>query len=185
MGSRTRSKILSLFFSHPDEEFYVREIARRIEENFNSVRRELNKLKKLGILLSRRKGNQRYFQINNKLPIYEELKMIFIKTDGIANELKQILEKDKNIELAFIYGSWAEGKERLLSDIDLFIVGKVDENGIIEGLNTLEKKLSREINYVIFSEDEVKRRLKRKDPFIKNVFESPRIFLVGEGSETC
>ncbi len=183
MGSRTRSKILSLFFSHPDEEFYVREIARRVEENFNSVRRELNKLTELGILLSNRKGNQRYFQINKELPIYEELKMIFIKTDGIANELRQILEREKAIELAFIYGSWAEGKGRLLSDIDVFIVGEVDENEFISGLNTLEKKLSREINYVIFDRDDMEFRLKKKDPFVVNVTKGPKIYLVGEQNE--
>ncbi len=184
MGSRTRSKVLSLFFSHPNEEFYVREVVRKVKENFNSVRRELNKLAELGILFSNKKGNQKYFQINKDLPIYEELKMIFIKTDGLANELKNILEKEKGIEQAFIYGSWAEGKERLLSDIDLFIVGEIDENRIIKGLNELEKRLSREINYVIFESNELENRLKKEDPFIKNVIEGPKIFLVGEQSGT-
>lgn len=184
MGSKTRSKILSLFFTHPNEEFYVREIERKIEENINSVRRELNKLTEHGILLSHKKGNQRYFQINKRLPIYEELKMIFIKTDGIGNELKRILTKEKAIEMAFIYGSWAEGKERLLSDIDLFIVGEVDEDKLIKDLNALEKWLSKEVNYVIFDRDEVRKRLQEKDPFVKNVMEGAKIFLVGEPSET-
>lgn len=183
MGSRTRGKILSLFFLHPDEEFYVREIVRKVKENHNSVRRELNKLTNLGVLLSNRKGNLRYFQINKKFPIYEELKMIYVKTDGIGNEIKNILEEQKRIEMAFIYGSWAEGKERLLSDIDLFIVGEVDEDMLIESLNTLEKKLSREINYVIFDKDELKRRLEKKDPFVKNVVKGRKIILFGEPSE--
>lgn len=184
MGSRTRSKILGLFFSHPDEEFFVREMERRIKENINSVRRELNKLMELGILLSYKKGNQMYFRINKDLPIYEELKMIFIKTDGLADELKQVLGKEKGIESAFIYGSWAEGKEKLQSDIDLFIVGEVDEHRFILGLNDLEKKLSREINYVIFDSNEIEKRMKQNDPFVKNVIEGSKIVLVGEPSGT-
>ena len=184
MGSKTRSKILSLFFTHPDEEFYVREVERKIQENINSVRRELNKLTEHGVLLSYKKGNQRYFQINKRLPIYEELKMIFIKTDGVGNELKRILQKEKCIEIAFIYGSWADGTERLHSDIDLFIVGEVDEDKLIKDLNALEKRLSKEINYVIFNRDEVRKRLQKNDPFVKNVMERAKIFLVGEPSET-
>ena len=184
MGSRTRSKILGLFFSHPNEEFYVREVERRIKENINSVRRELNKLMELGILLSYKKGNQRYFRINKNLPIYEELKMIFIKTDGLADELKQVLGKEAGIESAFIYGSWAEGKEKLKSDVDLFIIGEVDENRLISGLNDLEKRLSREINYVIFLSQEVQKRVRANDPFVKNVMEGSKIFLVGDPGGT-
>lgn len=185
MGSKTRSKVLSLFFSHPNEEFYVREVVRKVNENLNSVRRELNKLTELGILHSNTKGNHKYFQINKNLPIYEELKMIFIKTDGLANELKQILAREKGIKQAFIYGSWAAGKEKLLSDIDIFIVGEIDENRVIKDLNELEQRLSREINYVIFDTNEFKNRLKKDDPFIKNVIEGPKIFLIGEQSGTC
>ena len=183
MGSRTRSKILSLFFSHPDEEFYVREVVRRVRENYNSVRRELNKLTSVGVLLSKRRGNLRCFQVNKKLPIYEDLKMIFIKTDGIGNELKAVLKKQKKIQLAFIYGSWAEGKEKFLSDIDVFIIGEVNEDKLIEGLNALEKRLSRNINYVIFFRDEFNRRMRNKDPFVKNVIEGKKIILIGELNE--
>jgi predicted nucleotidyltransferase len=85
--------------------------------------------------------------------------------------------------LAFIYGSWAEGKEKFLSDIDVFIVGEVNEDKLIEGLNAMEKKLSRAINYVIFDKDEFKRRMRKKDPFVKNVIEGKKIILVGELNE--
>jgi len=183
MGSRTRSKILGLFFSHPGEEFYVREVERKIAENINSVRRELNNLMELGILLSYKKGNQRYFRINKNLPIYEELKMIFIKTDGLADELKQVLEREAGIETAFIYGSWSEGREKLHSDIDLFIIGEVDENRLISGLNDLETRLSREINYVIFGSREVRKRVRENDPFVKGVMNGQKIFLVGDPGE--
>jgi predicted nucleotidyltransferase len=183
MGSRTRSKILSLFFSYPDEEFYVREVVRKVGENYNSVRRELTKLTSVGVLLSTRRGNLRYFQVNKDLPIFDELKMIFIKTEGIGNELIEILKKQKKIHLAFLYGSWAEGKEKFLSDIDLFIVGKVDEEKLIRDLNIVEKRLSREINYVIFDRNELKRKLQKRDPFVKNVMEGKKIILAGELSE--
>ena len=40
-GSKTRTKLLSLFFGNPERSFYVREMTRVIEEQINSVRREL------------------------------------------------------------------------------------------------------------------------------------------------
>ena len=109
--------------------------------------------------------------------------MIFIKTDGLADELKQVLEREAGIETAFIYGSWSEGREKLHSDIDLFIIGEVDENRLISGLNDLETRLSREINYVIFGSREVRKRVRENDPFVKGVMKGQKIFLVGDPGE--
>ncbi len=101
------------------------------------------------------------------------------KTEGFVVELKQIFKGESGVKHAFIYGSWAEGKEKLNSDIDIFVVGDVDEQSLISGLNDLEKRLSREINYVIFGTNELKERQKGEDPFIKKVFVGKKIFLVG------
>ena len=49
-GSKTRAKLLALFFENPDKSYYVREITRVIEEQINSVRRELTNLNALGLV---------------------------------------------------------------------------------------------------------------------------------------
>ena len=51
-GSKTRVKLLQLFYSNPNRSFYVREITRKIDEQINSVRRELSNLLNIGIITS-------------------------------------------------------------------------------------------------------------------------------------
>ena len=178
--SKARSKILRLFLANPDNKFYVREIVRKLNENYNSIRRELNKLEDIGILESAREANLKYFYVNKKLSIYEELQRIFFKTDGLGDVIRDRIKEIGDVKTVFIYGSFAKGEETLISDIDLFIVGELDENKLIVTIRDLEKNLSREINYVIFNSKELKARYKNNDPFIKNVLAEKKIMLIGE-----
>jgi len=93
--------------------------------------------------------------------------------------LKETLSKIKGIEAAFIYGSFAKKEEAVGSDIDLFIVGKVDDSRLLREIRRLEKLLKREINYSIFVKDEFKKKVKEKDSFIIDLLENPKIFVVG------
>lgn len=178
--SKTRSKILTLFFTNPKESFYVREISRKVKENVNSVRRELEKLEKVGVLKSRNEANLKYYSLNENMPIYEELRSIFLKTSGISREIKENLHKLGKIESAFIYGSYARGEETLKSDIDLMIIGNVNQEELSLLIKKLESKLSREINYTVFSKEEFEKRKLKKggDPFIKNVMKERKIRII-------
>jgi predicted nucleotidyltransferase len=181
--SRTRVKILTLFFTNPDTEFYLREIARKLDENTNAVRRELNNLEKISVLKSRSKGNMKYYAVNREMPIYKELKSIVLKMGGVSGMLITRLNKLGNIKLAFIYGSFARDEETSESDIDLFVVGDVDEKELLKNIRPLEDMLSREINYALFSEDEFKKRIKKKDPFITNLMKAEKITIIGDVNE--
>jgi len=183
IGSKTRVKILALFLLSPDRKFYVRELARKIGGNINSVRRELQKLESIGLLKSERVGNLKYYVVDKKMPIYQELKSIFLKTEGLGKVIKENLSGLGEVKLAFIYGSFARGEEQLKSDIDLMIVGEVDEKKLIPLIRKLEERLSREINYTLFSPREFESRVKKKDPFVSNVLREKKIQLVGEPSE--
>jgi len=183
MGSETRVKILALFFLNPDRKFYVREIARRTGENINSVRRELQKLESIDLLRNEREGNLKYYAANKKMPIYEELKRIFLKTEGLGEIMKENLSKLGGVKFAFVYGSFAKGEERLKSDIDIMIVGEVDEKKLIPLIRKLEVQLSREINYTLLTTVEFELRMRKGDPFITDVLRERKIMLVGEPSE--
>lgn len=87
------------------------------------------------------------------MPIYNELASIILKTEGVAKELQDSLS-EIGVEVAFIYGSFASGKAGVDSDIDIFIIGEVDEDNLIIKIREVEKKLSREINYVLFTAKE-------------------------------
>ncbi len=181
--SRTRSKILELFLSEPDLEIHLRGIARRIDENINSTRRELNHLEDIMILTSRRDGNQRYFKINKANLIYPDLKNIYLKTAGVGNAIRNSLVEIGEVQFSFIYGSYARHTEKAESDLDIFIVGDVDENRLIPVINNLEKKLKREINYILYTLEEYHKRVERRDKFVMNVLEGEKIMLYGDENE--
>lgn len=183
--SKARCRILTLFLGHPEERFHVREIVRRTSENYNSVRRELNKLESIGVLKSARSANLRYYQMNRQLPIYKELKSIYVKTDGLGDAVRRNLGEMGKIETVFVFGSLAKNAESLTSDIDLFIVGHVDEDRLIQAVRKTEEELSREINYVLLTPEEYRKKVRGKDPFVANVLKEDKIMLIGEELETA
>ena len=104
--------------------------------------------------------------------------MVF-KTEGIKGRLQQELAKLKGIKAAFIYGSFAKEKERAGSDIDLFLLGNINEDELIAKISSLEKEFRREINYTIYTQGEFKKEQKNKNSFILEVINEPKIFLIG------
>ncbi len=181
--STARLRILNLFLLNTGSEFHVREAARRTRLNLNSVRRELDNLESANLLKSRRQGSLRLYSANPENPIYEELKKILLKTTGVGDAIRNSIATLGKTEAAFIYGSFAKGSEEPRSDIDLFIVGEIDHRRASDIFERLEKELSREINYVIFSPKEFRERKARKDPFVSNVMRQRKIILVNHSAD--
>ncbi len=179
-GSKSRVKLLTLFLLNPGKRYYIREVERLTGENINSIRRELENLETINLLKSQRSGNQKYYTVNQEMGIYPELKNIFLKTRGAAKVLQEKISNLKGINRAYIYGSYAKGEAGPDSDIDIIIIGKVNEDDLIMRIRNVEKHLNREINYVLFSPEEYETRKKKKDPFIKNVLKDEKIILLGE-----
>lgn len=183
MLGKTKSEILGIFFTNPDKSYYIGELGRILNKKPGVFQRTLDKLVKDNILYSEYQGNQRYFKLNKEYMFFDELKSIIYKTTGIFGVLKKELLKIKSINFAFIYGSFAKDKQNIYSDVDLFIVGKTDENEIIKMIDKIEKKFNREINYKILKLDELRKHIDKKDPFISNVLNEKKIFIVGDEDE--
>ncbi len=181
--SETRKAILSLYFAHPERKYYLRELERILHLPVQNIRRELVSLEKNGIFKREKIGNQVYYFLDSKSPIYDEIKKIVLKTIGIERELKEALKDFKDVRAAFIFGSYAQGTEDSMSDVDLMIVGEIDEDELINKISILEKKIDREINYHIFSESEFATRKKEGEVFIKGILSKPNIFLVGTNED--
>jgi predicted nucleotidyltransferase len=179
-SSNVRVALLTHFFSHPDERFYARELARRLEEHYNAVWRELSNLEAIGLLASEEDAGAKYYRLNPEFPIYEELKRIILKTTGLGQTLREALKQLGVVDWAFIYGSVAAGDEDLLSDIDLMLVGEVDLMALSEVIAGLEDQLGRPINYLVLSQAELVQRSAEGEPFITNVLAGPKILLIGE-----
>jgi predicted nucleotidyltransferase len=178
-SSKLRIKLLDVFLSSPAARFYIRELERKIKEEAKNVSRELKNLEALGLLISEKQGNLKYYSVDEDFFLYPELKAIIFKTTGVKGLLKEALEKLKGIETAFIYGTYATGKESESSDVDIMIIGKPDLTELNEIISNLEEKLSREINYMCFDQEEFKKRRKAGDAFINDVLSGEKIMLKG------
>lgn len=181
--SKIRKEIIGIYFSHPEKKYYIHQLARIIKKPAAYARKALLKLQEDGLLISEFQGRERYFSLNKKCPLYEEIKKIVAKTIGIEGLLQKILQKIAGIEAAFIFGSFAGGKEDEQSDIDLMILGDPNENELALAIAKLEKSLDREINYHIYSSAEFNKKIKRKESFINSIMRHPKIFIIGNEKE--
>lgn len=175
--------ILGLFFRDPEKDYYFRQIAVLLGKEPGVFQRDIEKLVKSGILLSEFKANSRFFKLNREHSLYNEFKNIFFKTLGGEGKLKEIFKDVKNVKIAFIFGSYARKKEDSFSDIDFMIIGNPNEDDFFGKISDLESKLSREINYRIFSEKDWQKRIKEKDSFILSILKNPKIFIIGSENE--
>lgn len=181
--SRVRVELLNTFFQHPEQSFYLRELERITGEDYKNISTELKNLESIGLLDSSRSGNLKYFRLNQGFLLYSELKSIFFKIKGAPGLLKQVLSGSKDIEYAFIYGSFASGNEKEISDIDLMVIGKVPLENLLKLLREPEKSLGRDINPSFYPISEIKQRFKDCDPFISRVMAEPKIMLIGDENE--
>ena len=176
-SSKTRVKLLCLFIINSPKRFYLSEIIKLTHTPLRAVQRELVKLETTGLLIKNIEGNRVYFQINTNHFIFPELKILILKTVGFGDILRDSLQKEKEIEKAFIYGSYAENKETAKSDIDLFIVGRISGKKLMGLLKKTARTFNRPINPAIYSPEEFKR--KKNSHFINSILKKPKIFLVG------
>lgn len=181
--SKVRSALFQLYFTNPESAYYLRELERMLGMPVSIVRKELVRLEADGIFFSDKKGNLVYYRLNTGYPLFEELKNIVRKTVGVEGLLRGTISKIKGIEIAFIYGSFAKGEEKAASDIDLFIIGRINEDELISKLNKLEESLKREINYTLFTLDDFRKKKKAKDQFVIDLLSNKKIMLKGKDNE--
>jgi predicted nucleotidyltransferase len=169
--SKIRQKILSRFFADESRRFYINEMARLVNTTQGTCRRELNKLVDVGVLTTSKEGNLLYYQVNKQTPLYREFSAIIQKTIGIEAKLKSLLQGFKGISYAFIFGSYAKREFKAESDIDVVIIGIIEEDSLIKVFKDVERAIGREINYHIYTGKEFKSKL-RTDSFIKNIIKN-------------
>jgi predicted nucleotidyltransferase len=136
--SAIRRKILLLFVYNKEKEFFLSEIARQVKTSAGTAQRELNRLRAIDFITFKKKGNLNLYRLNPAFPLLEEIEAIVRKTAGIEVELKNALQRVGDISFAFIFGSYAEGGMRSGSDIDLFLIGRPDEDEIYRAVTEVE-----------------------------------------------
>jgi DNA-binding transcriptional ArsR family regulator len=178
LSSRTRAEVLRILFGLELKEVHLRDIARRSGFTVGTIQTEVKKLRKLDLICLRRDGNRLYCRANSGHPLFSILRDLVLKTNGLAELLKKHL-LDPAIHIAFVYGPVAEGRETGASAIDLFIVGTVHLRAAAAKLTGVADEVGRDVNPFIIDPDEFRNRLAKKDPFVSQVVESAKIYIVG------
>lgn len=174
-GSKTRAKLLQLFFENPEKSFYVREMTRVIDEQINSVRRELLNLESIGIIKNETFDNKIYYSANTKHPFTRPLSEIFSKKNSSAvkpekiktNTWDEYIRPVKSYLKGLIVTNRLPGQEGL----DLLIIGNDRTKKLTRWAEVVEKKLGKPINYAIMSADDFTYRKNVKDRFVAEILE--------------
>lgn len=174
-GSKTRTKLLDLFFSNTNKSFYVREMTRVIDEQINSVRRELNNLDSIGIIKNETYDNKVYYSANMKHPLSHALAEMFSPRVEAGTQNVEVHRRTwedyvkpvKNYLTALIVTNRAPGEE----GIDLLIIGDDRTKKLTHWAEVVEKKMGKPLNYVILSTDDYIYRQSVRDRFLAEVMQ--------------
>lgn len=185
-GSKTRVKLLQLFYSNPNRSFYVREITRKIDEQINSVRRELANLLNVGIIVSENNNNRLYYEVNQEFEHFLPLQQIFGQgvtaskpTGGSATEKPTVAgvpDHDKlkalgNVDLVIFTGQFTRDER---SGVDCLFVGDVNKNSLQKFVAELEAQEGHDLRYAHMNAKEFGYRRNINDRFITTVLESKK-----------
>jgi len=179
-GSKTRVKLLYLFLNSPNQPYFVREITRKIDEQINSVRRELSNMLEVGIITSTSSENKLYYEVNQRYEFYVPLRAIFgegvdstsllqgvsSEIDGGLSDYAQIVKDIPGVRLAVFAGMLVKGSG---SSVDVLLVGDVSKAKLKTAIAHIEKQEGRDINYTVLSYDEFYYRLSVRDSFISRL----------------
>lgn len=172
-GSKTRVKLLHLFLNNPNRAFYVREITRKIDEQINSVRRELANMLSVGIIKSETSNNRLYYEINQEYQHYEPLRQIF--GDAGSSKAAQAVESSDwtkrlkplgDVRVALLSGSLVKGST---SEVDVLLAGDINKTQAKKFLKELEEEEGRSLNYSIVSYEDFYYRLSIRDKFVTTI----------------
>ncbi|MDO8518959.1 MAG: nucleotidyltransferase domain-containing protein [Deltaproteobacteria bacterium] len=183
LGSRTRADLIAWFVMHPGESFYIRQLADLLHQSPTPVIRELDKLEKMGLVTSERKAHAKYFLVNTASPLFPELQSLVLKTVGAAGLLKQSFRSFSSLVFVFIHGSFATQEAGPKSDIDLFLIGVMDQTELTKVIKKVEMRVGREIQCSLFDPKEFLKKLKENNDFIRQVVKNPKVMIVGGENE--
>lgn len=175
-GSKTRVKLLHLFLNNPGKSFYVREITRLIDEQINSVRRELSNMLNVGIITSETDDNKLYYEVNQRYEYYVPLRAIFadeqvqakpaVAQSATRQAWTSLFEQLPGARLVVMAGVLVRGSA---SSIDVLVVGDVPAAKAKTAIKAAEKAEGRELNYTTMPYEEFYYRLSVRDKFVTEI----------------
>lgn len=179
IASKTRLKILRLFYQDPSSQHYLREIVRIISEEVNAVKRELDILDKARVLTKEKRLNKVFYTLNPKYLLYEDFMRIFAKDNDLARQLLKM--SGKLGKLKYLVMSMKYAKKQVIREDEVYVlfVGTVVVPEVEALLGSFEQPFGMPINFTVMNEQELLFRKRNNDPFLWHFLRTPKIMLVG------
>lgn len=167
--SNTRIKLLTVFLMNIDEEYFIRELTRKLDEQINSVRRELDNLKRVGLLKARTKNRKKYYHVNKNFILLDELRSIIIKAFSSHEKIGKDVAKMGDVKLLTLSGLFLN---KDTETVDMLIVGSLDRERFSKYLSE-DLRTKRSVKFTIMDEEDFRYRKECNDQFIKEIVENP------------
>ncbi len=159
--SKTRIKLLLKFFLNSSSESYLRNLEEEFGESTNSIRLELNKFEKAGLLNSRSSGNKKLFRANTAHPLYPEIHNLLLKHLGFNQIIDKVVNNLGDVEKVFLVGKFAQGINAEIIDL-IFMGENVNKNYLVDLIEKAEKLIKRKVRYLVFTTQEMQNYLAQR-----------------------
>ena len=179
--SKCRTKLLEKFFleyeAWNNDGFHMRALARDLDEQINSIKRELDNLTDLWFLKHKAELKKKIFFVNSNFTLLDEFISIFRKTYSPIGKIKEYFKTKSELELIIVNESI---KNKLFevwkSILDIFLIWEVDKKNFNDFLASVF--FWRKVKYAIITTEDFYHRLEFWDKLIKNILTEPwNIFL--------
>jgi len=177
--SKTRRKILELFYHSYQENIYLRKIVREIDEEVNAVKREVDILSEAKLLNREKRLNKVFYSLNKNFIFFDEFLRIFGKTNNLSSLIYKNSTKIGKIKFTALSMKFIKRIAIKEDEIYLLLVGIIVVPEVNAIIAEVEKEFGREINYTVMTEEEFAFRKKNNDPFIWRFLKQPKIMLIG------
>jgi predicted transcriptional regulator len=175
-GSRTRVKLLRLFLTHPDQEHFVREIARIVGEQINSVRRELMNLETLGILKSVEKDKKKYYIADQEFVLFPELRTLIVKSRfTLERSFIEAIQHLGQVHYLALMGYFVNDDD---SPVDLLVVGTLNRPKLNRLLNKFKEQFGPQLRFTLMTKDEYQYRMEITDKFLYEIMNTEKIVVL-------
>ncbi|WP_096461946.1 transcriptional regulator [Sulfurifustis variabilis] len=180
--TKVQQRVLAVLFGNPGRSFYANEVIALAASGTGAVQRELARLEAAGLVTVTRVGKQKHYQANAAAPVFEELRGLVLKTSGLVDVLRAALAPlAAQISAAFVYGSVAKRQDTAKSDIDLMVVSdSLSYADLFSALEEATNRLGRVVNPTVYSRQELDKRVRADNAFIKRVLAQPKLWVIGE-----
>jgi len=177
--SELQVRLLALLLLQPEREWSLAELSDVLDAPTSSVHRELGRAEAAGIVEREARMRPHRFRAATQDSLYGPLAALLRQTVGVEEELRKRLDRD-DVEAALIHGSWASGRRRPDSDIDVLVVGRADLRALRKVLRPVGEAAGRRIDLTLLSRAELDDLVARGGSFARGLLDGPVVPLLGD-----